>query len=457
MKMLLPSIFALLTCLPGSAQPDSWRLSGTVRDANGESLPGATLMLDDTAQAASNAAGQFDFRTPARPRWLKVHCIGYFPQRIALDTLHFVGQSGRIAVILQSNAVDLPEVGITAKPLEQIFEEDFSTDLIDYAFAGKDLVLLLRQGKKYFLRCTDDDGRLRSSLQLPEPVEYLHQSCTGDYHAVAGQWTWEFTLRDARIDTFPRYPSGQFHRLIEPCVLEQGGYYVFQKIGPFRQSVRYTYFDPEHQPHPLALIRDAVAEAQLLRRYRQILAAYMKTIPDIDRDDILDGNSPLADPMQALNPENLLKMAESNELIAEIGFFSQLAEDSVYAPLFKWGRQLVLLDHVNDRLIRFAFDPWTDQAGPLTYHHQPGWRKMVLVDAALQRVYGLFSGNGGVLMLREIDPETGGVRKTYSLTLAPYLSRAFRIRNGILYFIGQPDVNVPNRRLYKMNIFKFAN
>lgn len=450
-------IFYFATGLSLPAQEAHWRLSGTVLDGNGEALPGVSLSVDDSAHTVSDAAGIFQLRPAYRPRILTARCIGYFPQRIPLDTVPFEGRAGRLRVVLQSNAVNLPEVGITARALEPIFQEDFQTDLLDYEFAGKYLALLLRERNRYFLRLADDDGRKLSELRLPEPAQYLHQSCTGDFHAVGTDWTWEFTLRDTRMDTFPRYASAKFHQLVEPCVLEQQAYYFFRETGPFRQSVRYTYYDPAHQPHLLAVVRNELAEAQLVRRYRAILREYMKTLPDVDQDDILSGLTPFTDMKEVLKPENLIKMAESNELVSAIGFFNLLAEDSVYAPLVRIGAKLYLFDHVNDKLIRIdAVQPWQDEPGNLHYHRQPGWNKQVLVDAALERAYGRFSGKDGTLILKEIDLKTGSANKTYRLTIAPYLSSAFRIRNGILYFIGQPDVNVPNRQLYKMNIFKFA-
>lgn len=456
MKRLLCFGFCLFSGFALFAQAPGWTVSGTVRDETGDVLPGATVQLDDSAQAVTNAAGVFQLRAKQRPGRLTVRCVGYFAQRIALDTVPVTGRNFNLAITLLPSTVSLPEVAISSKPVEAIFEEDFKTNLLDYVFAGKDLVLLVHEGKKYVLRLTDDNGRTIASLTLPGVAERLHHSCTGDFHAVGETWAWEFTRFDTRLDTFPRYAASEFHRLVEPCVLEHRGYYFFRKSGPFRQSVQYTYYDPERRQHLLALVRDEVAEAQLLRRYRSILAAYMQTIPDLDKDDILEGKSPLADPMQALNPDNLTKMAETNALVTEIGFFSQLARDSVYAPLFKIGLGLHLFDHQNNRLLRFNVAPWQDESVPLTYHRMPGWKKEVLVDAGLERAYGRFQGRGGYLILREINLQTGESGKTYRPTALPYLAENFKMRNGTLYCIGQPDVNVPNKQLYKANIFKFV-
>lgn len=455
MQRLILFLLFTISMQLANAQGTSFQIRGRVLDENGEALPGTTLQTDNR-QAVTDAAGRFNLEITSKTGWLTVRCIGYFPQRIALDTVRFSGQTARLDIRLKSNAVDLPEIAITSKPMVSVFQEDFRSNLLDYAFAGEDLLLLVQLGKKHLLQLTDDNGRRLTELQLPEPATLLHRSCTGDLHVVSEHHAWEITLAGNRIDTFPRYTAELFYNLVKPCVLEQNGYYFYQKTGAYRQSVQYVYYDPDRQQHLLAIVRDEVAEAELLRRHREILAAYMRTIPDLDRDDILDGYSSLSDPVQVLRPENLTKMAETNGLISAIGFFSTLAQDSVYAPLIKVGPWIYLFDHVNDKLLRIAMEPRQDKTTALAYHHSAGWRKEVLVDAALERVYGRFSAGGGALVLKELNLDTGGIRKTYTPSIAPYLSNNFKMRNGMLYFIGQPNVNIPNRRLYKLNLFTFA-
>ena len=440
-----------------NAQSGDWRITGRVFGEGGEILPGATVVADESVQAVADTAGLFDLRLRECPKVITVRQLGYFPQRMRLDTVAFSGKNARLQFFLVSNAVSLPEVAISERPVQTLFQENFQTNLLDYAFAGQDLLLLVREGRKYFLRLTTDAGRVLAEIRLPDqPFTQLHQSCTGDFHVVSQSAAWEVALRSAQIDTLPRYPAARFHELVEPCVLIHNDFYFFREMGPFRQSVRYVYFDLNEQRHLLAYIRNEAAEAQLLRRYREILSAYMQTIPDVDRDDIQAGRSPLADPAYALRPENLAKMAETNALVSAIGFFNVLAADSVCAPLFRVGDRLCIFDHVNDVLLRFRLDTQDDSSVKIEYHKASGWRKEVIVDAALDRVYGRFAGKGGGLVLKEIDVESGRIRSEYAPEIAPYLAENFQMRNGYLYFIGQPQASVPNRRLYKVNLFKFA-
>lgn len=457
MKRLFTVFFCCLCATLMEAQSGSWHLTGRVYGEGGDLLPGATVVIDKTVQVVTDSGGFFDLRLSQRPEEIIVRHIGYFPQRMRFDTVVFSDNSARLLFFLVSNAVALPEVAVAGKPVETLFQENFQTNLIDYAFAGKDLLLLVREGKKYFLRLATDAGRVLAEMRLPpEHFTQLHQSCTGDFHVAGDTWAWEVALRSARIDTLPRYPASRFYALVEPCVLIHNDLYFFREMGPFRQSVRYVYFDLHQQRHLLAYIRDAAAEEQLLRRYREILTAYMQTIPDVDRDDILAGKSPLANPAYAMKPENLAKMAETNALVGAIGFFNVLAADSVYAPMFMTGGKLCIFDHVNDVLLRFQPESLDDSPVKIDYHRAPGWRKEVIPDVALDRVYGRFSGKGGALVLKEIDTGSGRVRREYAPEIAPYLADRFQMRNGYLYFIGQPEASVPNRRLYKVNLYKFG-
>ncbi len=456
MKHFIAALIALLIVLNASGQSGKWQLTGNVYGEVGEALAGATVTLGEGRQASTDSTGAFYMTLDTRKGSLVIRRLGYFPQRVRIDSLAFTGRKAHVTIFLLSQDIALPEIAISGRPVETIYQENNRTSLVDYGFAGKDLLLLVRENKKTFIRRTTDAGTVLAELRLPDDnITLLHQSCIGNFHAVGEQWVWELALSGQQLDTFPRYRAEQFHNLMEPCVLVQNDQYFFRRTGPFRQSVEYFYVDTVSNRHSLATITDEIAEQQLLRRYRGILAAYMRTIPEMDQADILAGKNPLADPMQALKPENLLKMAESNGLVAAIGFFTLLASDSVYAPLVKVGADIYLFDHVNDKMLRFRTMPWEKKEVPIDYHHAAGWDKQLLVDAALNRVYGRFSEKKG-LVLKEIDLATGAISKEYAPEIAPYLSGHFKVRNGYLYLIGQPDVNVPNRRLYKINLFGFS-
>jgi hypothetical protein len=124
----------------------------------------------------------------------------------------------------------------------------------------------------------------------------------------------------------------------------------------------------------------------------------------------------------------------------------------VYAPLLKIRDTLCLFDHINGKIMRFGPSVAQQEIIPIRYFLEKGWRRQLIQDDASQRIYARFSYKGG-LQLRETDARNGKIRAIYDLTFAPYLADHFKIRNGILYCLGQPDVTIPNKMLYKINIF----
>lgn len=454
MKPGLTCIFLLLSCLELRAQ---WLVAGQVVGEDSEPIAGATLSAGENRQVSTDEQGYFSLQLGEQSAAIVVRHLGFFPLRILTDTVPF--REGRAQLRIQMAPVTtmLPEIAISGRPIETVFREHYNTFLIDYGFAGKDLLLLVREKKKYYLRLVSDSGAELSGLQLPDDrPALLHLSCLGNFHVAGDRWAWEIACNGKQLDTLPRYPVGAFHELIEPCVLREGDNYFFRKAGALRQAVQYWCIDAEQNRRLLVSIRDQVAEQLLMRQYRSILAAYMRTLNTIDQGEILAGNTLLTDPDQLLKPENLLKMAESNELVAAIGYFDLLATDSVYAPLLKIGNKIGVFDHVNDVLLLYDTALRGDTAVAIEYHRRPGWRKQLIVDAVLDRVYGRFSGRNGALLLKEIDPATGRVCREYAPEVAPYLSERFKMRNGYLYFIGQPQVNVPDRQLYRINLFAFG-
>jgi hypothetical protein len=93
---------------------------------------------------------------------------------------------------------------------------------------------------------------------------------------------------------------------------------------------------------------------------------------------------------------------------------------------------------------------------PLTYHKGRGWRKFTVLDSYTGRAYGIFRKYIDGLTLRELDFETGAAGKSYVIREAPLLCQNYKARNGKLYFLGQPDPEIPNYNLYKVDLYQFG-
>lgn len=454
MKYLLLSVLILGFTGRLAAQSD-WQTAGYVRSESGEAIPGALAQIDDSTGAVTNAEGRFVVRSTQRPTELTVRCLGYFPRRFVLRNDDFNGNRALLQVVLTDQETALKEVSITAKRVETLAEENFSTDIYDYAFAGDHLLLLMRERKRYYARLVSESGEKLDEIQLAGQPTMLHRSCTGSLHLAGDFFAQELTLNGQRIDTFPRYSLQKFRQFVLPCVMQHKGHYYFRVRGLFNKSVTYLYFDPERRRHLLAVIEDAAGKQEAMDAYGDFRSGAPLFVGRAASPGIGDGFGlpDPGDPANIFSDAALQHYAGSNEQLAHWSWLQVIKSDSVYAPLIKVGDTLLLFDHVNGDLYRFATPPLPDKmTGTLAYRDAAGWQREILKDEATQTLYAHFAPNNGHL-LRRIDARSGHTTADFSLSDVPLLSRNFKVRNGFLYFLGQADANVPNASLYKVNIF----
>ncbi len=90
------------------------RVEGVVSDANGETLPGATVMVvGTTVGAVTNFDGEFSISVPESGEQLQVRLIGYTTQTVN------IGTQAVINFTLQEDAQELEEVVVTALGMEK--------------------------------------------------------------------------------------------------------------------------------------------------------------------------------------------------------------------------------------------------------------------------------------------------------------------------------------------------
>lgn len=454
MKHLLLSGIALC-CTCGLFAQNNWQISGYVRSASGEAIPGALAQIDDSTGAVSDAAGRFAIRAARRPSELTVRCLGFFPRRLVLRNDDFTDARALLDIVLTDQETPLQEVSITAKRVEALAEENFSTDIYDYVFAGEHLLLLMRDRKRYYARLLSESGEKLHEIQLDGQPTLLHRSCTGSLHLAGDFFAQELTLNGQRIDTFPRYSLQKFRQFVLPCVEQSKGHYYFRVRGLFNKSVTYVYFDPERRRQLLIVIEDEAGKEEAMAAYGDLRSGaplFINRSPSPGAGDGF-GLPDLGDPVNMFSDDALQHYANSNEQLAHWSWMQVIKSDSVYAPLIKAGDTLLLFDHVNGDLYRFATPPLREkQPGVLSYRKEAGWQREILKDEATQTLYAHFAP-GGNHLLRRINARTGSITAEYPLSDVPLVSRNFKIRNGFLYFLGQAQVGVPNASLYKVNIF----
>jgi hypothetical protein len=468
-------LFPIVLCwyaIALSAQNTPWRIRGMVQGDNGMPLWGALILADEYTRTISDSNGFFEIVCPQKPRTISARMLGYFPQKILLDTVRWKKQQAVAQFYLLSESLKIEEITISSKPVEILFKEDYLTDLMDYIFAGSNLLFLVREKKQVFLRLVREGGQVVSEMSLPQGGQYgLHKSCTGAIHIIGEDWSQEATLSQERLDTFGRYPTPAFYRFVEPCALQMNGFYFYKKMGPFQQSVHYFYVNPKGEAHPFAVIADSMAERLAWTLHAEFYAktpfmaprTYALTEPGMVIPPPPSMSAMPAPPLQnsagwdkALSLPNLLKGLDpyNNDQLATLGTLQTLRSDSVYAPLFRLRDSVCLFNPLRRQMSMTCLETMRERQVELFFSSKSrGWRKEILIDETEKRAYGhFFTGKEGML-LKEINLDSGQEGKTYPLTQAPYLAHNFQLRNGTIYFIGQPQVSNPNRQLYKMTLY----
>lgn len=442
-----------------AAQTPGFRAEGFVKAETGEHLPGARIQSAGTLLAISDALGFYRIERPTRPDTLTAVYPGYHHASTVVRADSGDNQPVRIDFILTQQSTALPEVRIGAKRAEVVFREDFQTDLIDFDLVGEKILLLLRSRKKYLARLLDAKRRTLSELELPGAATLLHRGCTGVFHVAGAGFAQELILlQDDRLDTFPRYAPEDFHRLVEPCVREQAGYYFFRKRGAFNQSVSYWYVDPAHKRHPLMEIHCEAGRRQAGFALSDLLSGAPVTIPPNlppnwqgqlydqgfnNTRDLYQGDYSL---------HHLSMMAHGNAQLAHLGWIESLRMDSLYVPLLRLGDSLVLFDHENGMALRFHPGAARQfRRIPIRYHHNPGWQKQVLYDHKRGDLYAHFAP-GGRHLLRQLHPDTFEPLADFLLPEIGFFPQHLKIEDGFAWFLARPDPTDVNARLYKVNI-----
>ena len=460
MKRFLFAATCYLFSFAVSAQdPSVWGITGFIKDQTGEPLPGARISTgDSTAATIADETGFYQLRLSGPYAVIDVQRLGYAPRSVALQPTDFSEKKLHLDIVLTQQNTVLQEVDIAVRKMEVLIKEDYQTHIFDYDLFGDNMLLLLRVRKKHFIRLVSATNRLLDELELAGHPTVLHRSCTGVFHLVGEDFAQEVAvLQENRLDTLPRYDPVVFHTQVEPCVLENKGYYFFRQTGSLNQSIRYWYYEPSGTMRPFVQI---VREAGLKEMHYAL--DYLLTGAPLVQEPNLPPNwrgQPYDMGFDPLRPsytgdfgtEHLLTMAYTNHQINHLGWLESLRLDSLYAPLINMGDTLLLFDTEHGEVRRFDALLTKTEILSVDFHRAAGWQKRTFKDAAGHKVYAHFKDKGTHL-LKQLHRCTFEPQMTYRLPGPAYLTHHHRVHNGFFYFLGRENPNVPNNSLYKISL-----
>jgi hypothetical protein len=454
------------------SQNTPWQIHGRVIQLDGQPLAGAAILVNDEIKATTDSSGNYRIKMGKKPLQIAASRLGFQKQTIAGNEIKWNDKFAQVYFVLEYQNLAIQEVTIRDKPTSTVFRENFSIDLVDFWPVNSNVLLLIREKKRHLLRLVDGSDRILSEIQVKgETLKQLHRSCTGALHVVGERWAWEITLYGNQLDTFPRYTAKQFHHKIEPCVAEKDGYYFFRKSMPFKQSVQYIVVDSTGKRRQFVEITQENAEKLAwffhddVRSGRLVIIPFGYVLGEVSFNPLgihapfitSVANVPKVSSIEKkYSQEHLMHHIEAynNNQIASLVALETLRMDSIYAPIHKLSGKIRLFNHPYRDLLSLETAQWQIEHQPLNYHLEKYWEKDVIPDVSSGKAYGRFRHPKSGYVLQEIPLEQDTKTVVYEIPEAPFLSEKFRIQDGVLYFLGQPDVNTPNKTLYRLDLSK---
>lgn len=174
MRLFLAASCIVFFIQPVWSQPTTGNISGTVRQADGEVIPGATVLLVDTNYGtATNQSGQFSFiNLPADNFVLQVSFVGFeiFRQPVNVEP----GKVTEVAVTLNESTLALEGLVVTAQKRNQLAQE------VPIALTTRDGDFLQETNIYEFNALSDFIPGLQVQLQSPNNPSFVVRGITSD-------------------------------------------------------------------------------------------------------------------------------------------------------------------------------------------------------------------------------------------------------------------------------------
>ncbi len=435
-QWLLLLFFGLYSS-PSMGQKD-WQVEGRVVDTETDRpLPYVNIYnLNSQTGTTTDESGYFKLKTGQWPAQLQFSHIGYETLALWLDK---PGDQW-LDIRLHPYFSTLPDVVVSAQPVIETLTKPTYT-VRDYSFVEERLLLLtlpgMREGNSLVLIDEEGEALVTQKLNKLRNFEFLHKSCTGRIHLVTHTQDIEIQADTAAILIGKEYPRKTFSRLVEPCVAATDSLVILRHrycIGQLLEFRGYEkYSDREFS---LAIVAN---DENLERRYSEELA------PTVGFIDMLDISWEEKQAMLTRVLENELD-AHNVELLGWVRLFYQ----PIDAPLFQIGSQLLLFNHLADKLA--VFDPYGKHLSdiPINYHKDKKWDQRILADAITGNVYTAFNHPEGKL-IRQINT-TNGTLGPPVLIKCVYVEN-MKVNNGHLYYLESgPTTSDYNRVLRKVRL-----
>lgn len=387
-------------------------IKGKVMNENGAPIKNASVKLGNS-DSRTNSSGVFVTKTTEFPAKLSITHQLYAEhlEMIALperwrDTI-------RVFVVMTGKEKQLDEVTVSSQKIFWVYTQK-QANVLDFILqpdAG--IILCCSDKNNYFLRRLDPQGEKINETRIRNHPRNLYRDCMQAIHIVYPDSIYETAMINNSIGIFKPKPAARVYNLLQSCVYIDNNHLVTYKYFNNDQGIEYASINLQTNVSRVLYVGENRQHNRGLR-------------------DFANANNVSDEQLFHTTDKDLIRITRSKW--AKRKLYEQVLTRPVYIPLIEVNDSLIIFDHLNDSATVFTKSGMLIRSFPIAYHHFDGWKVELITNLEKTEIYARYELDGGLTVLRKINPTNGKVENTIRLEKHVFPEH-LQIQGDFIYYI----------------------
>lgn len=329
----------------------------------------------------------------------------------------------------------------------------------DYKITDRGMYLILDSNTEHSLMFLSHEQDTLAKAKINKKFDYLYEDAFGNIHLLSKDTAYQTYYDGEKLNMLYPVDIQTFKQKLMPVQVITDSLLVLQRYASMWQEILYISVNRNN--------KETKVLADCYGPTREWGRTYYR---DIVKDGVIDAvqkeNPLFPNIMEMLGIEQTNTFGDDAIENTYVDFeSSQRARyrlQPIFSPITFFYDTIYVFDLEKDKLLKFTQSGTPVSETDISFHRTTyrkdsrignTWDRNIIVDKALGKCYAQFSKDGHVT-LKEIDLQTGTIKKTIELTRHVFPEN-IQIHNGIVYykFIDVRQVNGRDcRSLYKMQL-----